>query len=274
MFIGAVLTATSIAVSTRLLIDLGLGSSPAAKIILAAAIIDDVVGLLVLTGVVAAASGADQGIAAKVVPMAGFMLVGLPICWFVLPQLLISTRARIGKEAGLVVVIGTMLAVSWIAGVCGLEALIGAFFAGVLFARTPAAHDLEHEIEPIVRIFSPIFFVAIGLSIMPAEMLASLGFAMELTIVAVLTKLLGCAAPARLGGLPWRQSALVGSGMVPRGEVGLIVAGIGAQGGFLDAPTFSAAAFACVATILFAPPAIKILARRVGPVAEPAVQEA
>jgi Kef-type K+ transport system membrane component KefB len=157
--------------------------------------------------------------------------------------------------------------VAWIASHAGLEAIIGAFFAGVFFGRTPAAHDLEHEIEPVVRLFAPVFFVSIGLTIIPAQMVSSLGLALTLTAVAVATKLIGCGLPARSSGMTWRQSAIVGSGMVPRGEVGLIVAGIGASGGFLDPHTFSAAAFACVVTILFAPPALRLLARGAVPLA-------
>ena len=260
LFMGAILTATSIAVSTRLLMDLNLGESLAAKVILAAAIIDDVIGLLVLTAVVAAASGGEGGLTAQLLPIGLFIVVGMPLLYWVLPRLLNAARQVGGEEAGLVVSVGTTLAVGWIASQCGLEALIGAFFAGLFFGTTLASHDLEHEIEPVVRLFAPVFFVSIGLAIVPAEMFATLGFAVALTLLGIVTKLVGCGLPGVFGGLSWRESALVGSGMVPRGEVGLIVAGIGAQGGFLDPGAFSAAAFACVATILFAPPAIRFLA--------------
>jgi len=271
LFLGAILTATSIAVSTRLLIDLGLGQSPAAKVILASAIIDDVVGLLVLTAVVAVASGGEGSLAAKFVPIGIFLVIGIPVLAYVLPRLLRVARSFGGQEAGFVVAVATTLGVAWVASFAGLEAIIGAFFAGVFLGATPAARDIEHEIEPVVRLFAPVFFVSIGLAIVPAQMASSLGFAMVLTLVAVASKLLGCVLPARSSGMSWRDAAIVGSGMVPRGEVGLIVAGIGASGGFLDPLTFSAAAFACVATILFAPPSIKLLARRpvaVGPMPE------
>ena len=263
LFMGAVLTATSIAVSTRLLIDLGMGNSASSKVILAAAIIDDVVGLMVLTAVVALAAGHEGSLTSQLLPIGVFLVMGLPILYWALPWLLRTTRRIGGEEAGLVITVGLTLTVGWIASQCGLEALIGAFFAGLFFGNTPAAHDLEREVEPVVRLLAPVFFVSIGLSIVPAEMLAALGFAVVLTLVGILTKLAGCGLPAWLGGLSWRESGIVGSGMVPRGEVGLIVAGIGVQGGFLDAATFSAAAFACIATILFAPPAIRLLAKDV-----------
>ncbi len=259
--------------SSRLLIDLRLGDSTASKVILAAAIIDDVVGLLVLTAVVAAASGHEGGLTAQLLPIGLFILIGLPILYWVLPRILRGARRIGGEEAGLVVTVGTTLAIGWIATQCGLEAIIGAFFAGLFFGTTPAAHDLEHEIEPVVRLFAPVFFVSIGLTIIPAQMVSALGFALALTVAGILTKLVGCGLPASFGGLGWRESALVGSGMVPRGEVGLIIAGIGAQGGFLDPAAFSAAAFACIATILFAPPAIRFLARDIREV-ESANQEA
>jgi Kef-type K+ transport system membrane component KefB len=277
LFMGAVLTATSIAVSTRLLMDLGLGGSAAAKVILAAAIIDDVVGLLVLTAVIAAVSGHEGGLASQLLPIGLFLVIGLPILYWLLPRLLRGARQLGGEQAGLAVTVGVTLAVGWIASQCGLEALIGAFFAGLFFGTTPAAHDLEHEIEPVVRLFAPVFFVSIGLSIIPAEMMSALGLGLALTAVGIITKLVGCGLPARLGGLGWRESALVGSGMVPRGEVGLIIAGIGVQGGFLDPIAFSAAAFACITTILFAPPAIRYLARDIqqtAPVMATATQEA
>lgn len=273
LFIGAVLTATSIAVSTRLLIDLGLGDSAASKIILAAAIIDDVVGLMVLTAVLAVASGHEGGLVSQLTPIVGFMVLGLPVLYWTLPWLLRTTRRIGGEEAGLVMTIGLTLTVGWIASQFGLEAIIGAFFAGLFFGNTPAAHDLEHEVEPIVRLLAPVFFVSIGLTIVPSEMVAALGFAVTLTLVGILSKLAGCGLPAMLRGLSWRESGIVGSGMVPRGEVGLIVAGIGAQAGFLDPAAFSAAAFVCVTTILFAPPAIRLLARE-GAEATSTAQEA
>jgi Kef-type K+ transport system membrane component KefB len=250
-------------VSTRVLIDAGLARSRVSRVILAAAVLDDVVGIVILTAVLAVtgAGGPGPSLAGVALRIGAFLLIGIPLAHALLPRVHALTRRWFGGEAGFALAFSGMLLFAWLASASGLEPILGAFFAGLALTRSPFARDVESELAPFIRVLAPVFFVSIGIALDPAALLQNLGVALLLSAGAVASKILGCGLPARAAGLGWRESVVIGVGMVPRGEVGLIIAGLGHAVGALDAQLFSAAAFVCVATILVVPPVLRLLTR-------------
>jgi Kef-type K+ transport system membrane component KefB len=238
MFIGATLTATSIGVTASVLDELGASSSRAATLILGAAVIDDVLALVVLAALVGSTTaqgsvGVEIGLAIlqAVAFLGGALWLGRPLAQATV-RLTRWTRSR---STLFVLVFSALLLTASAAKVAGLEMIIGAYAAGLALGRHPEREWLEKELEPLIELFTPIFFVLVG-SAIAFETLAidnpegrfTLALALILFVVAVAGKLL---APFTVRSLEGPKLAL-GSALVPRGEVGLIFAQVGlAQGG-------------------------------------------
>jgi Kef-type K+ transport system membrane component KefB len=167
-FIGATLTATSIGVTASVLEELGAGSSRAATLILGAAVIDDVLGLVLLAGLIGMASAAGSvglDIALAVAQAVGFLAAAL---WLGRPLTHVTlrlTRWTGSRSTLFVLVFSTLLLTAWAAKIAGLEMIIGAFAAGLALARHPEREWLETELEPLIELFTPIFFVLVGSAI-------------------------------------------------------------------------------------------------------------
>ena len=258
LFFGAILTATSVAITARTLMDMDLTRSKLSQTVLAAAVIDDVAGLMILAVVLTlAGSGAEGGIVLTLAREGIYLLVVLPIFWFLIPPITNRLKHLEGEGSLFVMVLALTFLFSYLAKVAGLASMVGAFLIGVIFGRTSESSSIQEQVEPIYHFMAPIFFVSIGVAVHLDQLWGAIIFALVFTAVAVVTKIIGGA----LGGLLTRMSvptaALVGIGMIPRGEVGLIVAGLGRQGGIVDEGIFSAAAFMCVVTIIITPPILK-----------------
>ena len=265
IFVGATLTATSVGITARVLSDLGQMHSEEAKIIIGAAIIDDVLGLVILTVVSGMAAGAtvDAFGVLRVLAMAiGFLVVAVLVGRFAAPRLFdLVVRMRV-RYVLLVFAIAFALGLSASASLVGSALIIGAFAAGVILSGTNQFDTIEQEVRPVASIFTPIFFVSVGASVNlallnPAREGAAgvLGIAAVLTLLAVVGKLAaGWAAP-------WVEfrRLVVGVGMVPRGEVGLIFADMGRRSGVLDEAVFGAVLLMVMATTFVAPPGLKLL---------------
>jgi Kef-type K+ transport system membrane component KefB len=255
VFFGAILTATSVAVTARTLMDMDLTRSRLAQTVLAAAVIDDVAGLLILAVVLTlTGSGEGGGIALTLAREGIYLLVVLPIFWFLIPPLTRWIRHIEGQGSLFAVILGLTFLFSYLAKVAGLASMVGAFLIGVIFGRTSESGSIQEQVEPIYHFMAPIFFVSIGVAIHADRLWSAIWFALALTLVACVTKIVGGALGGLATRMPLSAAAVVGIGMVPRGEVGLIVAGLGRQGGLVDEATFSAAAFMCVVTIVVTPP--------------------
>jgi Kef-type K+ transport system membrane component KefB len=258
LFFGAILTATSVAITARTLMDMGLTRSRLSQTVLAAAVIDDVVGLMILAVVLTlAGSGEEGGIALTLAREGIYLLIVLPIFWFAIPPLTKWLRHLEGEGSLFVMILGVTFLFSYLAKLAGLASMVGAFLIGVIFGRTSESSSVQEQVEPIYHFMAPIFFVSIGVAVHLNELWAAIVFAIGFTVVAVVSKVLGGALGGLVTKMPVSTAALVGIGMVPRGEVGLIVAGLGRQGGLVDEGTFSAAAFMCVVTIIVTPPMLK-----------------
>ena len=265
IFVGATLTATSVGITARVLSDLGQMHSEEAKIIIGAAIIDDVLGLVILTVVSGMAAGASVhalGIVRVLVVAVGFLVVAVLAGRYAAPRLFdLVVRMRV-RYVLLVFAVAFALGLAATAAMVGSALVIGAFAAGVILSGTNQFDTIEKEIRPVASIFTPIFFVSVGASVNlellnPAREGAAgiFGVSVTLTLLAVLGKLAaGWAAPW----VKFRR-LVVGVGMIPRGEVGLIFADIGRRAGIMNEAVFGAVLLMVMATTFVAPPGLKAL---------------
>ena len=265
IFVGATLTATSVGITARVLSDLGQMHTQEAKIIIGAAIIDDVLGLVILTVVSGLAAGASVealGILRVFAVAVGFLVVAVLVGRFAAPKLFdLVVRMRV-RYVLLVFAIAFALGLAATAALVGSALIIGAFAAGVILSGTNQFDTIEHEVRPVASIFTPIFFVSVGASVNlgllnPGREGAAgvLGVAAALTALAIVGKLAaGWAAPW----VKFRR-LVVGVGMVPRGEVGLIFADMGRRSGVLNEAVFGAVLITVMATTFVAPPGLKAL---------------
>ncbi len=264
IFVGAALTATSVGVTARALQPLGLMSSQIGRVIIGAAVVDDVLAMLIL-----AVAGGLAGGGLDPLRIAGTLAVALAFIGLVGvggTRLLSRHRALLTEprfaETPFLPGMLLMLGLAAASAAIGLAAIIGAFLAGLVAGESSERHALEAEVAPVAAFFTPFFFGAIGAQVQLSALgdPAVLGGAVLITLVAIATKLVGAFAGAlRLGG---RAAAVVGWGMVPRGEVGIVVAALGLQLGTIDGGLYAAVVTMCVATTLLVPPLLPALARR------------
>jgi len=273
-FLGAALTATSVGITARVLRDLGRSQSPEARIILGAAVIDDVLGLVVLAAVAAVISAADSGTAfsyfalALILGKALLFLFGALSIGVVFSPRLFSLASRLrGSGVLLATALVFCFTLAWLASVIGLAPIVGAYAAGLILEdvhyrelAVKEERQLEELIRPISAFLVPVFFVLMGMRV---DLTAFgrpeiVGLAAALTVAAIVGKQ-ACALGAVGTKLDWMS---IGVGMIPRGEVGLIFANIGLNlvvrgERIIDAATYSAVVIMVVFTTLITPPALK-----------------
>jgi Kef-type K+ transport system membrane component KefB len=275
LFIGTILTATSVSISAQTLIELGALKSKEGSTILGAAVIDDVMGIVVLSAVTAfarAAGGVDvASIALILVRMVVFFALGIALGRFFEP--VARWADRLGVSHGLLaVVVAVAFLYAWAAERIGsVAAITGSYLAGVFFAGTTLRKRIDAGIHPLTySIFVPVFFISIGLRANARELGSSTMFTLALVAVAIVTKAVGCAVAARWAGFNARQSLRVGVGMISRGEVGLIVAGYGLAAGLIGQDVFSASVLMVLVTTMITPPLLRLVFPR-GPAHPPSV---
>lgn len=253
LFLGAILTATSVSITAETLKELGRSRSREGSIIMGAAIIDDVLGVLVLSALVVAESGGS--IIEPIVKLAIFSGMAFAIARWVMP-LVAEHHTRIeSPDTRVALTLAMALGFAWLAyQVGGLAEVTGSFLAGVMLSRTDLGH---HIMEPVSRLgyslFIPIFFVYIGTSVTRHDLAADPWLCCSIVVIALATKLVGCGIPARLCGESLTTSVRVGAGMVGRGEIALVVASVGLAEGVVDSTGFSIAIVVTIATTLAAP---------------------
>ncbi|GAB6283861.1 MAG: cation:proton antiporter [Methanoregula sp.] len=243
IFIGTALTATSIAITANVLKELGKLQTEAAKAIIGAAVIDDVLSLLVLAISADAVSGSlsSGGIALVAIKAVAFIVIGGALGIFVISKYIerLDATGFCKKFPEFIFIFAMMMAFLYAlcAEAVGLSAIVGAFIAGVSFERVELNHsrNFKEGAEYLQIIFASIFFVSLGiLADIKAVTPAILVFLVVLTVVAIITKVIGCGLPARLMGLCRKDALIVGFGMAPRGEVAMIIALIGLEAGIID----------------------------------------
>jgi Kef-type K+ transport system membrane component KefB len=272
VFIGLVLTATSVSITVQTLIELGQLESLEGVTLLAAAVIDDVLAIIALSAFVAiAGASSGSGLGLIMVQMVAFFAVAILIGGRIMRPAL-RWASRLPVSAGfLAFAVVFMLLYAWASEAVGHVAPItGAYLAGVLVTQAGFREDVEHRMREFVyAILVPIFFISIGLQTNVRLLhVGDLPLAAVIVAVAVFGKILGCGAGALLGGFTRAQAYRVGVGMVSRGEVGLIIATIGMQSGLLTQRLFAVMVIMVVVTTILTP----LLLRRAFP--QPQLTEA
>lgn len=262
VLVGAVLMATSVSISAQTLRELGLMRTREGSVILGAAIIDDVLGVLIFAVVMNLMLGTGDLLMTLV-----RMVLFFPVAWFIADKGIPFLRRfedRISQQETLVaILIAIVLFYAWSAEAFGsVAAIIGAYLLGVVVARHVGHGHVAHSGIAMVGygVFVPIFFVSIGLQANINDVVEAPLLVVVLTVVAVLTKLLGGALGARIGGIDGRNAWLVGSGMISRGEVALVLAGVSLSAGAVSTSVFSALVVMAVVTTLVTPPLLRVLA--------------
>lgn len=264
MFMAAAMVATSVGVTARVLGDINRLQTRPARIILGAAVFDDILGMILLGVVAGLASSAGAArwlqlllTALEAVAFAVIMLVYAPR---LVRRMEPGLQRMSTPDAPLIIALAICLGLSYAAEKIGMAAIIGAFFAGLAFAEYSPRWNLRPRVFAINEFLAPFFFFSMGMrlniSLFDSKLIVA---AIVISVLAILSKLLGCGLPVlRLG---WKTAAKVGVGMVPRGEVGLIVALVGLQGKMISESTYALVIFMTGATTLAAPPLVRYLFR-------------
>lgn len=262
LFVGVILTATSVSISAQTLLELGRLHSRVGLALLGAAVVDDVLVILILSLFVALAGGTGNVGSVLVIigRIALYLGVAVLIGQRVVPWVLRTvSRLRISQP----IVSGTLVLVfllAWSAEVLGgVAAITGAFIAGLLMGRTTFKHEIEGGLTSMTYgLFVPLFFMSIGLRTNLWSLQGNLlGFGLVFCVVAVVSKVVGCGLGARAVGMTGRESFQIGIGMISRGEVGLIVASVGISAQIIGPELFAVAVLMVLVTTLVTPPLLR-----------------
>jgi Kef-type K+ transport system membrane component KefB len=262
VFVAAAMVATSVGVSASVLNEMQVMGTRFARIILGAAVFDDILGMILLAVVVGLASGGVRwlhlGITfAEALAFTGFMI-------FIAPRLVHHMRPGLrrmsSENAPLALSLAVCLMLSWASERIGMAAIIGAFFAGLVLADYAPEWDLQPQIRAIHDLLAPFFSFTIGARLDISLFSGSeLWAAAVVTVLAIVSKLVGCGLPVLYEG--WKTALRVSVGMVPRGEVALIVALIGLQMNVISQSAYAIVVFMTAITTLTAPLALRWLLR-------------
>lgn len=259
LFVGAVMTATSVGLTARVLSDIRRLDTPEGVTILAGAVIDDVLGILVLTVVVGlAGSGTisigDVGVVGGKALGFWLALTGIGILLSKLLSRLIAAFRAEGAQIALALSLAFFC--GYLAESMGLAMIIGAYSIGLALSNTKIAKSLRERLDAVYHAFVPIFFVVMGMLVSFEAMGPVLVFGSVICVLAIIGKVVGCGLPALAVGFNPRGAARIGIGMMPRGEVALIIAGVGLTNGVIGSDVFGVAIMMTIVTTLLAPIAL------------------
>lgn len=264
VFLAAALTATSVGITSSVLRDLGALQTAGGRIILGAAVIDDVLAIMILSVAVGVASGGVDAlrVGSLVVIAVLFVAVVLVGGTRILRRRRSLLTAPLFAETpllpGMIVMLGLAALAAWI----GLAAIIGAFLAGMVVGESSERRALEAEVAPVAAFFTPFFFGFIGAQVELTALASpgAIGMLLGITALAVVSKFVGAFVGALREGVA--RAKLVGWGMVPRGEVGIVVAGLGLSRGAIDGEIYSVVVGMAIVTTLIVPPFLPRLVRQ------------
>ncbi len=267
LFVGTILVATSVSISVQTLRELGRLQTREGFTILGAAVIDDILGLIVLSlvlGLELGQGGGVLGIAVLIFKVLLFFAAGI-----LLGRTLVPAVLRFASKMGVsvpVLTAGIAFALLFAIGaeLMGLAGIVGAYLAGLMISMTPFQNDIFEGVENVgYAFFIPFFFVSIGVAADVRGLTGGLViFTLLALLLAVLTKVIGCGAGAKLSGLNYHESLAVGVGMVARGEVALIVAKIGLDSGLIPEDLFTSMVIVAIATTVVTPPLLRAVFKR------------
>ena len=266
LFIGLVLSATSVSITVQVLREMGRMDSKEGAMILGAAVADDIL-CVILLGLSISFIGSRGTTGLDLIGLIGpkvlfFVIAFVLGKWFVPRFLEIFSKLSASENettAALILCFGFAA----IAVLMDMSDVLGAYFAGIAISETKFKGKLSLKIEPIgYAVFIPVFFVSIGLSISFKGMQNDILFIVLLIIIAILGKQIGCGFGAKMFGLTWNEANIVGAGMVSRGEMALVVANVALNAGVIDASHYTAMIVVTVITTLIAPVILKIYIQR------------
>ncbi len=264
VFLAAALTATSVGITSNVLRDLGALRTRSGRIILGAAVIDDVLAIMILSVATGVAAGGVE--ASRIVSL--LVTAALFIAVVVIGGTRILRRRRSlltdpeFAETPFLPGMIVMLGLAALASLIGLAAIIGAFLAGMVVGESSERHALEAEVAPVAAFFTPFFFGFIGAQVDLAGLanVESIGLLLGITGLAIASKFVGTFLGALREGTA--RATLVGWGMVPRGEVGIVVAGLGLSYGAIESEIYSVVVGMAILTTLVVPPLLPWMVRR------------
>lgn len=268
IFIGTLLVATSVSISVQTLRELGQLQTKEGVTILGAAVLDDVLGIILLSVVVGFTAGGGGGsfvdimiLLAKIIL---FFVLIIVIGRYLLPRLFHWSSKLMTSEVLLAFGIVSALSFAYLAEMFGLAGIVGSYFAGLMLSLTKYRTELFERVEIVsFSFFVPIFFVSIGVTADVSGLTKDILILMVvLSLVAILTKVIGAGLGAKLAGFNWNSSLGIGAGMIARGEVGLIVASIGLSRGLITNDLFTVTVIIVLVTTLVTPPTLKAVFNR------------
>jgi len=261
LFMGVLFSATSVSISVQVLKDMDRLSSREGTTILGAAVVDDILVVILLAFMMSfLGTGQDVSlgllVGKKVLFFIGVSVAGV----FIVPRVMKWLSTLKVTEPIISIALFICFGFAYFADLMGMAGIIGSFAAGIAISQTNFKNVVEKKVEPIAySIFVPVFFVSIGLNVSFEGVGQQIGFLIVLTVAAVLTKLLGGALGAKITGFSNVSSFAIGAGMVSRGEVALIIASTGLQAGLLLPEYFTSVVIMVILTTLIAPPMLKVL---------------
>jgi len=268
LFIGILLASMSTSITAQVMLELGVLRQREGLTLLGAALVDDAIVILFLSlfmainpgGVVQVAEA--RPILEVILRIVGFLVIGTLVSWYVLPRLAnLISRLRISEGPLTFAIVATLLLSFAAEYFGGIAVITGAFLAGVCLrqARHSVVEQIERGLHSVnYSFFVPLFFISIGLQanlrLLTGELMP---FALVMTVLAIITKVIGAGGGARLGGMSQKSSIRIGVGMISRGEVGLIIAAIGVNSGVLLPEVFTVVVFVVLVTTIITPPLVR-----------------
>ena len=271
IFLGVTFSATSVSISVEVLKELKRLKSKEGTTILGAAVIDDIISVIILSVLVSMFSNVAKAQGGHhssnlwmsfLLDALYFVVIFFLFEWIAPKMMRLGEHLKVASSVTLMSIV-LCLGMAWLAEQVGLSDVVGAFFAGVAIAQTPYKQEVDSNIEPIgYAVFIPMFFVSIGLNMTFKGFFDDLIFIVSLTILALITKWLGCGLGAKVLGMNYDSMNIIGSGMFSRGEMALIIAQIGYEAHLLSSEYYSGVIFVIILTTLAAPFMLKAAIKR------------
>ena len=271
IFLGVTFSATSVSISVEVLKELKRLKSKEGTTILGAAVIDDIISVIILSVLVSMFSNVAKAQGGHhssnlwmsfLLDALYFVVIFFLFEWIAPKMMRLGEHLKVASSVTLMSIV-LCLGMAWLAEQVGLSDVVGAFFAGVAIAQTPYKQEVDSNIEPIgYAVFIPMFFVSIGLNMTFKGFFDDLIFIVSLTILALITKWFGCGLGAKVLGMNYDSMNIIGSGMVSRGEMALIIAQIGYEAHLLSSEYYSGVIFVIILTTLAAPFMLKAAIKR------------
>lgn len=257
MFLGLLLSATSVSISVQALKEMNYLKSKEGATVLGAAVIDDVLVIISLAFLMSFAGG-DASLSAVILKKVAFFAIAILIGWKIVPVILnrfLKLQVTESIISGALII---CFLFSYFADVAGVAAIIGAYIAGIAISVTPFKHEVFEKVETVgYSLFIPVFFAYIGITVQLDGIKDQLPIILLLSVLAILTKLVGGTIGAKITGFNWNSSLGIGSAMISRGEVALIIAAIGLESKLLSTDLFAIVVVVVLVTTLVTPPLMK-----------------